>query len=435
MNICIIGTGYVGLVVGTCLAEIGNDVICVDSNEKKIERLKKGDCIIFEPGLEQMMKRNIEEERLQFSTDLTYAVSNSLYNFIAVGTPPGEDGSADLSHVLDVAKSIGKTMDSYKIIIDKSTVPVGTAELVRETIKKETSIEFDIVSNPEFLKEGAAVSDFMKPNRVIIGTDRVQVAELMKELYRPFVRTGNPIIIMNIKSAELTKYAANAMLATRISFMNEMANLCELIDADIDMVRRGISSDKRIGPSFLFPGAGYGGSCFPKDVSAIIRSADKAGYSMDILKSVESVNIRQKEVLVKKIVSYFKSKNKTLKGKKIALWGLSFKAETDDMREASAIVLINRLLELGANIVAYDPAAINVAKEIFKDKIAYGKNNYDCLPEADLLTILTEWNEFRRPNFDRIKSLMKTPLIFDGRNLYEPNIMKEKGFIYFCIGR
>ncbi|MGA1825524.1 MAG: UDP-glucose dehydrogenase family protein, partial [bacterium] len=419
----------------TCLAETGNDVICVDTDEKKIERLKQGNCIIYEPGLESMMIRNMEEERLQFSVDLPMAVRRSLFNFIAVGTPPGEDGSADLSHVLDVATAVGRSMDSYKIIIDKSTVPVGTAELVGQTIRKETNIEFDVVSNPEFLKEGAAVNDFMKPNRVIIGTDNVRVAELMKELYRPFVRTGNPIIIMNIKSAELTKYAANAMLATRISFMNEMANLCELVGADIDMVRQGISTDTRIGSSFLFPGVGYGGSCFPKDVKAIIKTSESTGYAMEVLKSVENVNNEQKKRLGKKISSFFKSRGDSLKDKKIGIWGLSFKPQTDDMREAPSIVTINQLLAEGAKIIAYDPAAMDVAKGIFKESIRYGKNTYDCLSDTDALIILTEWNEFRRPNFDRIKNLMKEPVIFDGRNIYEPNVMKEKGFSYYCIGR
>ncbi|MGA1868748.1 MAG: UDP-glucose dehydrogenase family protein [bacterium] len=435
MNICIIGTGYVGLVVGTCLAETGNDVICVDMDERKIERLKKGDCIIYEPGLESMMIRNMEEERLQFTIDLPMAVRRSLFNFIAVGTPPGEDGSADLSHVLDVAKEIGRAMDSYKIIINKSTVPVGTADLVRSTVEKQTSLEFDVVSNPEFLKEGAAVNDFMKPNRVVIGTDNVRVAELMKELYRPFVRTGNPIIIMNIKSAELTKYAANAMLATRISFMNEIANLCERVGADIDMVRQGISTDKRIGSSFLFPGVGYGGSCFPKDVQALIKTSESVNYSMEIVKSVERVNTTQKRKLGEKIISYFHAKGDSLRGKKIAIWGLAFKPQTDDMREAPSIVVINQLLEEGAQIIAYDPAALDIAQEIFKDRISYGKKTYDCLPEAHALVIVTEWNEFRRPNFDRIKDLMKEPVIFDGRNIYEPDAMKQRGFMYYCIGR
>jgi UDPglucose 6-dehydrogenase len=440
MNVCVIGTGYVGLVVGVCLAETGNDVICVDVDESKIERLKKGDVTIYEPGLAPLMKRNMEEDRIEFTTDLTYGVRKSLFNFIAVGTPPGEDGSADLQHVLAVARDIGKAMDAYKIIVDKSTVPVGTADLVREAIARETHLEFDLVSNPEFLKEGGAVADFMKPDRVIVGVDDCRVAELMKELYSPFVRTGNPILIMDVRSAEMTKYAANAMLATRISFMNELSHLCERSGADIEMVRKGISTDSRIGHSFLFPGAGYGGSCFPKDVKAIIRTGQDYELSMDILRAVEGVNDRQKHVLGEKVIAYFMQEAKTreeqiLRDKRIALWGLSFKPQTDDMREAPAIVTINQLLDQGATIKAYDPAAINVARGIFGDRIEYGKNVYDCLPDADCLVILTEWNEFRRPNYDKMKELMKAPVIFDGRNLYDPERMQQREFRYFCIGR
>ena len=382
MNVCVIGTGYVGLVVGVCLAETGNDVICVDVDESKVERLKKGEVIIYEPDLEPLMKRNVSEGRIEFTTDLAYGVRKSLFNFIAVGTPPGEDGSADLQHVLAVAGNIGRAMDAYKVIVDKSTVPVGTADLVKEAIKEETDIEFDVVSNPEFLKEGGAVADFMKPDRVIIGVDDCRVAELMKELYSPFVRTGNPILVMDIRSAEMTKYAANAMLATRISFMNELSRLCELAGADIEMVRKGISSDSRIGHSFLFPGAGYGGSCFPKDVKAIIRTAMKYDLSMDILGAVEKANELQKKVLGEKVIRYF-SKNgedKTgniLQGKRVAIWGLSFKPQTDDMREAPSIVTINQLLDQGATIKAYDPAAIESAKEIYVNRIEYKRLEND----------------------------------------------------------
>jgi len=431
MNICIIGTGYVGLVAGACLAENGNNVICVDKDEVKIEKLKKGENIIYEPALEELLKRNLREGRIEFTTDLAYGVNNSLFNFIAVGTPSGEDGSADLRCVLAVARDIGKNISSYKIIINKSTVPVGTAELVKQTIKKETNGEFDVVSNPEFLKEGAAVSDFMKPDRVIIGTNDPRVGELMKELYAPFVRTGNPIIIMDVKSAEMAKYASNAMLASRISFMNELSHLCEKIGADIEMVRKGMSSDSRIGNSFLFAGAGYGGSCFPKDVKALIKTASNHNISLDILKSVELANERQKKVLAKKVISHFN----TFDDKKIALWGLAFKPQTDDMREAPAIHIIEEFLKHGASLKVYDPAANEVARNIFGDAIEYGKHAYDCLLDADCLVIVTEWNEFRRPNYDKIKELMKKPLIFDGRNLYDLNKMAERGFKYFCIGR
>jgi len=437
MNICVIGTGYVGLVTGACFAENGSDVICVDIDEEKIEILKQGKIPIYEPGLEDLVRRNSREGRLRFTTDLAEGVKGSLINIIAVGTPPDEDGSADLQHVLAVAKSIGQIMDSYKIIVDKSTVPVGTADLVRQTIAQETSVEFDVVSNPEFLKEGAAVADFMKPDRVIIGCDNPKVAEIMKELYAPFVRTGNPIIVMDIRSAEMTKYAANAMLATRISFMNELANLCERVGADVDMVRLGISTDSRIGHSFLFPGVGYGGSCFPKDVKAMIRTAEKHNYSMEILKAVEKVNNRQKDLLGHKVCDHFRKfdQQQGVKGKLLAVWGLAFKSQTDDMREAASLNIINHLLAEGASIRAYDPAAMRRAREIFKDRIELCSRNYDCLEGADALIVVTEWNEFRRPNFDRIKQLMRSPVIFDGRNLYDPKLMRERGFIYYGIGR
>ncbi|MEW5803106.1 MAG: UDP-glucose/GDP-mannose dehydrogenase family protein [bacterium] len=437
MNICVIGIGYVGLVTSACLAENGSDVICVDIDAGKIEGLKQGQIPIYEPGLEDLVKRNHREGRLTFTTDLVEGVRRSLINIIAVGTPPDEDGAADLQHVLAVAKSIGQIMDSYKIIVDKSTVPVGTADLVRKTIAQETSVEFDVVSNPEFLKEGAAIADFMKPDRVIIGCDSPKVAEIMRELYAPFVRTGNPIIVMDIRSAEMTKYAANAMLATRISFMNELANLCERVGADIDMVRKGISSDSRIGHSFLFPGVGYGGSCFPKDVKAIIHTAAQHEYPMEILRAVEKVNNCQKSVLAHKVCEHFRQRDhqQGVKGKLLALWGLAFKAQTDDMREAASLDIISHLLAEGAAIRAYDPAAMDRAREIFQNRIQFCSRNYDCLEEADGLIVVTEWNEFRRPNFDRIKQLMKTPVIFDGRNLYEPKLMRERGFIYYGIGR
>jgi len=435
MNICVVGTGYVGLVSGACLAENGNDVVCVDVDEKKIKSLKRGKIPIYEPGLEEMVQRNSREGRLKFTTNLAKGVKQSLINLIAVGTPPNEDGSADLQHVLSVARAIGQVMDSYKIIVTKSTVPVGTAELVRQAVAQETSCEFDVVSNPEFLKEGAAITDFMKPDRVIIGCDDVRVAEIMKELYSPFVRTNNPIIVMDIKSAEMTKYAANAMLATRISFMNEMAGLCERVGADIDMVRRGISADSRIGHSFLFPGAGYGGSCFPKDVKAVIRTGENHQFSMEILKSVERVNNSQKEALFHKVCEHFKSRGQELKGKILAIWGLAFKAQTDDMREAASVVIINQLLSEGVHILAYDPAATDRAREIFGDRIQVCSNNYECLDGANGLLVVTEWNEFRRPNFDRIKQLLKDPVIFDGRNLYDPKLMRERGFTYYSIGR
>jgi len=435
MNICVVGSGYVGLVTGACLAENGNDVICVDIDVRKIKALKKGKIPIYEPGLEGMIQRNTRDGRLKFTTDLAEGVKPSLINLIAVGTPPNEDGAADLQHVLSVAKDIGKVMDSYKIIVTKSTVPVGTAELVRKAVAQETSLQFDVVSNPEFLKEGAAIGDFMKPDRIIIGCDDVRVAEIMKELYAPFVRTGNPIVATDIKSAEMIKYAANAMLATRISFMNEMANLCERVGADIEMVRRGISADSRIGQSFLFPGAGYGGSCFPKDVKAIIRTAESQQYSMEILKAVEKVNKNQKEILIHKLFDHFQKIGQEIKGKTFAVWGLAFKPQTDDMREAASVVIINRLLAEKALVRAHDPAAMPKAKEIFGKKVQFCSNNYDCLKDADGLIVVTEWNEFRRPNFDRIKELLKIPAIFDGRNLYDPKLMRERGFDYYCIGR
>lgn len=442
MKICVIGTGYVGLVAGACFAESGNNVICVDVDEAKITNLQKGYIPIYEPGLKELVLRNVEEGRLSFTTDLATAVKSSLINFIAVGTPPDDDGSADLSNVLGVAREIGRSMDSFKIIVDKSTVPVGTADKVREAIREElckrvVDIEFDVVSNPEFLKEGAAIDDFMKPDRVVIGTDNVRTAEIMKELYSAFMRRTNRLIVMDIRSAEMTKYAANAMLATKISFMNQIANLCELMGADVAAVREGIGSDTRIGYDFLFPGVGYGGSCFPKDIKALIKTGEECNYDFILLKAVEQVNDRQKFLLTDKIKNHFSdaSMEKPLQGKTIAVWGLSFKPRTDDMREAPSLVIVNQLLEMGALVRAHDPVAIKEAKKAFADRITYSNNEYDILQGADALAIVTEWNEYRNPDFDRIKSLLSNPLIFDGRNLYDPGRMKFIGFEYFAIGR
>ncbi|WP_298273355.1 UDP-glucose/GDP-mannose dehydrogenase family protein [Geobacter sp.] len=443
MKICVIGTGYVGLVAGTCFAESGNTVICVDVNREKIEGLKEGIIPIYEPGLKELVLRNSAEGRLSFTTDLAAAVRASLVNFIAVGTPPGEDGSADLQHVLGVAREIGRHMEGFKIVVDKSTVPVGTADKVRQAVQGELDargvhIEFDVVSNPEFLKEGAAIDDFMKPDRVVIGADNVRTAEIMKELYSPFMRKTNRMIVMDVRSAEMTKYAANAMLATRISFMNQIANLCERMDADVAAVREGIGSDSRIGYDFLFPGVGYGGSCFPKDVKALIKTAEECDYDFALLKAVEEVNERQKGVLTEKLVAYFSRDNAAapLAGRTIALWGLSFKPRTDDMREAPSVVIINRLLEMGATVRAHDPEAVKEARKIFGDRIAYsGSSQYDILSGADALAIVTEWNEYRNPDFDRIRELLTRPVIFDGRNLYNVRRMREIGFEYFSIGR
>jgi UDPglucose 6-dehydrogenase len=442
MKICVIGTGYVGLVAGACFAESGNDVICVDVDEAKIEGLKRGIIPIYEPGLKELVLRNGEEGRLSFTTDIVTAVKASLINFIAVGTPPGEDGSADLKYVLGVARDIARNMESFKIIIDKSTVPVGTADKVRAAVQEEldrrgSAIEFDVVSNPEFLKEGAAIDDFMKPDRVVIGTDNVRTAEIMKELYAPFMRKTNRLIVMDIRSAEMTKYAANAMLATKITFMNQIANLCERMGADVAAVREGIGSDSRIGYDFLFPGVGYGGSCFPKDVKALVKSAEEYDYEFILLKAVEEVNELQKLILPQKINDRLAEKGKTipLAGRTIAIWGLSFKPRTDDMREAPSVVIINRLLEMGATIRAHDPEAIREARKIFGERISYSHNQYDILAGADALAIITEWNEYRNPDFERIKSLLIQPLIFDGRNLYKPQRMLEAGFEYYSIGR
>ena len=431
MKIAVIGTGYVGLVAGACLAETGNDVICVDKDEAKVRTLRKGRVPFYEPGLAELVQKNKSEGRLTFTTQLSRAVKLSQIIFIAVGTPQGEDGSADLQHVLGVARDIGRAMDGYKVIVNKSTVPVGTAEKVRAIIRRETTHPFSVVSNPEFLKQGAAVDDFMKPDRVVIGAEDPRGAELMEAIYRPYTRTGAPIMIMDCASAELCKYAANALLATRISFMNEIANVCELFGADVDRVRQAVGSDRRIGSSFLFPGVGYGGSCFPKDVKALVRFSGDKKYEFKVLKAVEAVNEQQKRSMVKRLESHFGS----LKGKTIAIWGLAFKPKTDDMREAPAIVIINALLERGAKVQAYDPEAQRVARGIFGNKISYASKSYDALKGADALVIVTEWHEFREPDFARMRKLMRSPVIFDGRNLYEPQHMKAHGFTYNSIGR
>jgi len=433
MQIAVVGTGYVGLVLGACLAETGNTVVCVDKDRSKVATLRAGKIPIYEPGLEEMVRRSAAEERLTFTTDLTTAVQASQVVFIAVGTPQGEDGSADLQHVLAVARAIGQAMKSYTVIVDKSTVPVGTARKVRAAIAKETNQPFSVVSNPEFLKQGAALDDFMKPDRVVIGVDSGddRAAALMRELYAPFTRTGAPIMMMDTASAELAKYAANSILATRISFMNEVANVCELVGADVDQVRRAIGSDRRIGASFLVSGVGYGGSCFPKDVKAMLKFSKDEGYSFKILGAVEAVNDSQKLRLVEKMLSHFVS----LKGKTIALWGLAFKPRTDDMREAPAIVIVNQLLSQGAAVRAYDPEAIETARGIFGDRITFCQRSYDALAGADALAVVTEWNNFREPDFARMRELMKSPVIFDGRNIYAPDQLRALGFTYYSMGR
>jgi UDPglucose 6-dehydrogenase len=431
MKIAVVGTGYVGLVAGACLAENGNDVVCVDKDPVKVKKLQRGLIPIYEPGLEELVRRNRTEKRLAFTTNLARGVRASQIIFVAVGTPTGEDGSADLKHVLDVARETARAMNGYKVIVNKSTVPVGTAATVREIIRRETTHPFSVVSNPEFLKQGAAIDDFMKPDRVVIGAEDPRAADLMKELYAPFTRTGAPIMLMDCASAELSKYAANAMLATRISFMNEVANVCEAMGADVDQVRRAVASDSRIGPSFLFPGVGYGGSCFPKDVKAMLRFAQSAKYDFQILKSVEAVNERQKLRLLEKLRAHFGA----LKGKRLAVWGLAFKPRTDDMREAPAVPLINGLLAEGATVQAYDPEAMTVAKGIFGSKVTYAENSYAALTGADALVLVTEWNEFREPDFDRMRKVMRAPVIFDGRNIYNPEQIRAQGFTYSSIGR
>ena len=431
MNITVIGTGYVGLVAGACLADMGNQVICVDNNLDKLNKLKKGIIPIYEPGLEELVKSNVLEGRLEFSADIESAVKVSEVCFIAVGTPLGEDGSADLQYVFGVAESIAKAMNGYKVIVDKSTVPVGTAEKVTKLIKANTNYPFDVVSNPEFLKQGNAVDDFLSPDRVIIGSNSDKATQIMQEIYAPFFRTGNRVIVMDVKSAEMTKYAANSFLATKISFMNEIANLCEKIGANAEMVRVGISTDSRIGNKFLFPGLGYGGSCFPKDVKALIKTGAEFGCDMSIIKSADDTNKKQRKLFVDKIINKF---GEDLNGKTFAVWGLAFKPKTNDMREAPAITIINDLLKRGAKISAYDPKAIEEAKFYFQDRITYAKNSYDALTNCDCMLLLTEWNEFRRPDFDKIKTLLKNPVIFDGRNQYNAERLKEKGFEYYQIG-
>jgi UDPglucose 6-dehydrogenase len=431
MKICVVGTGYVGLVVGAGFAENGNEVTCVDIDQAKVRQLQRGKVPIYEPGLEEMVRRNREERRLTFTTGLDRAVRQSQVAFIAVGTPENEDGSADLQYVLGVARDLARAMNGYKVIVTKSTVPVGTAQLVRDVVRRETTHPFSVVSNPEFLKQGAAVDDFLKPNRVVIGAEDPRAAEILQELYAPFTRTGAPIMVMDCASAELSKYAANAMLAARVSFMNEIANVCELVGADVDRVRRAVAADSRIGPSFLFPGIGYGGSCFPKDVKALLKLSKDKGYDFQILRAVDAVNTRQKGILVDKMVRHFGS----VQGKTIAIWGLSFKPRTDDMREAPAITIIEKLLALGAKIQAYDPQATPMARRLFGNRVALVGRSYDALKGADALAILTEWNEFREPDFAKMRKLLRTPLIFDGRNLYSLDLMRAQGFTYFSIGR
>lgn len=436
MKIAVVGTGYVGLVTGTCFAEVGINVVCIDIDQKKIENLKQGILPIYEPGLDEMVKRNVDKGRLSFSTDLASAIQGCEAAFIAVGTPPDEDGSADLKYVLGVANEIGTHMSDYMVVVTKSTVPVGTAKKVKHAVtealaKRGSSITFDVASNPEFLKEGAAIDDFMKPDRIVIGVESARSEEVLQRLYKPFLLNGHPCIFMDIPSAEMTKYAANSMLATKISFMNDIANLCEIMGADVNMVRKGIGSDSRIGHKFIYPGIGYGGSCFPKDVKALIKTAKEHGYEMRVLQAVEAVNDGQKHVMFGKLKNYFGE----LKGKTIALWGLSFKPKTDDMREAPSLVLINQLLVAGAKVVAYDPVAMHEAQRILGEKITYSSEQYETLTNADALVIVTEWPEFRSPDFNKIKSMLVQPAIFDGRNIYERTEMAEKGFHYECIGR
>ena len=431
MKLAVVGTGYVGLVVGACFAENGNDVICVDKDTAKVRGLKRGRIPIYEPGLEELVVRNQREKRLTFTSALKRAVRASQVIFIAVGTPADEDGSADLTHVLDVARDLAKAMNEYKVVVAKSTVPVGTSEKIREVIRRETTHPFSVVSNPEFLKQGAAIDDFMRPDRVVVGAEDPRARELMQALYAPFTRTGAPVMMMDCASAELSKYAANAMLATRVSFMNEMANVCERVSADVDQVRRSIAADRRIGPAFLFPGVGYGGSCFPKDVKALIRSARDAGYRCRILESVEGVNQRQKTVLVDKMKKHFSS----LRGKTIALWGLAFKPRTDDMREAPSVNIAQGIVAAGGRVRAYDPEAEKTARRVLGDAITYVPRSYEALKGADGLAIVTEWSEFREPDFGRMRSLMRHPVIFDGRNLFTQEQMRAEGFTYYSIGR
>ncbi len=432
MRVTVVGTGYVGLVAGACLAETGNTVVCVDVDEAKIEGLIQNRIPIYEPGLEPMVRRNQEEGRLVFTTDIRTAIHHGRVIFIAVGTPPDEDGSADLQHVLEVATAIGRHMQGPKLVVTKSTVPVGTAERVREALACQTDHPFSIASNPEFLKEGAAIEDFMKPDRVVLGVDSEEARDLLEDLYAPFVRTGNPIVFMDIPSAEVTKYAANAMLATRISFMNQVAQFCELVGADVHSVRLGIASDKRIGPAFLFPGPGYGGSCFPKDVQALIRSGTDRGMAFDLLEAVEQVNQRQKQLLLDKVCRVL---GQSLAGKTVAVWGLAFKAETDDMRESPAIPLVEGLLARDASVRVHDPKAMASAQQHFGDRVAYAHDPYDALHDADALVIVTEWLVYRNPDFQRVRELVRRPFVVDGRNLYDPERMEALGFEYTGVGR
>ncbi|MDD3562650.1 MAG: UDP-glucose/GDP-mannose dehydrogenase family protein [Candidatus Cloacimonetes bacterium] len=439
MNLAVIGSGYVGLTSGACFADMGNNVICVDNDTDKIKQLKEGKVPIYEPGLQAMVQRNVEEGRLSFSTDLAQAVQESLILFIAVGTPPEEDGSADLSHVLTAARQIAQHINEYRIIVDKSTVPVGTADLVKAQIQevldaRGVKVPFDVVSNPEFLKEGAAIEDFMKPDRVVIGTDSEKAAQLMRTLYAPFCRTNDRVIMMSIRSAEMTKYAANSFLATKISFINEISRLCDAYGADVEEVRSGIGSDSRIGYKFIYPGVGYGGSCFPKDIKALIHMSSQVGFDSRILKAVEAVNTDQKKLLIEKVILHF---GEDLSGLNLAIWGLSFKPQTDDMREAPSIVIINALLEAGARIKAFDPIAMDQARKIFGDRagLTLCASEYDALNESDAMLLITEWRQFRYPDFERMIKLMKQPVIFDGRNQYDPSQVRELGFTYYGIGR
>lgn len=432
MKIAVVGTGYVGLVTGTCFAETGNTVTCIDIDQKKVAKLKSGTITIYEPGLEQLFERNIKQDRLFFTTSLAEGIKDAKVIFLALPTPPGEDGSADLKYILKVADDLGPLLEDYTVVVDKSTVPVGTAEKVRSRIAKNAKVEFDVVSNPEFLREGVAVEDFMKPERVVIGTTSARAKKIMDTLYAPYVRQGNPLVFMDEKSAELTKYAANSFLAAKITFMNEIANLCELVGADVDAIRKGIGTDSRIGKRFLFPGIGYGGSCFPKDVQALAKSASDAKYDFKMLKAVMDVNQSQKTKLVSRVKDYFKG---NLKGKTIAVWGLSFKPHTDDIREAPALYNIDEFLKAGATVKVHDPESMNNVKEIYGDKLQYFESAYDAAENADAIFIATEWPEFRTPDFEKLNTVLKEKVIFDGRNVYELDVMKEQGFKYFSIGR
>jgi UDPglucose 6-dehydrogenase len=432
MKIGVIGTGYVGLVVGTCFAESGNDVICVDVDSEKVRNLKKGIVPIYEPGLDELVNRNLKEKRLHFTLELNEAIDKSKLIFLALPTPPGDDGGADLSSVLSVTRKIARRMREPRIVVTKSTVPVGTCDRLRAMMREETKVEFDVASNPEFLKQGAAVNDFLYPDRVIVGARSKETARILHDLYAPFMRRADCFILMDERSAELSKYAANSLLATKISFMNEIANLCERVGADVDMVRRALGTDPRIGPQFLFPGVGYGGSCFPKDVKALIRTSDEHGYEMRILKAVDSVNEQQRVILVNKLKAHFRG---MVRNRQIAIWGLSFKPRTDDLRDAPSLVIISHLLDAGAKVCAHDPVSNRRARSILGNKVRFFENNYDVLKGADALVVVTEWNEFRQPDFDRMKRLMKHPVVFDGRNIFDPKEMRARGFTYYGIGK